>query len=259
MENSKGEENPQKAKSRLGGLRTKVGQLLNYRSEKPPIELIDKSTDTFDIIPPNPALLKKALSVDPRVKYLPSNFFDANSPNNLPIREWIKKELENSYGENRILGDFYNRLINFLIQDLFKKYPSAENIAIRGSAVNIGDTFSFPPGSNITYGDKIKGIREVVETGSEIVQGHDPFHGHGVMNYVHTSSQTFGNPSHGYPGLYASAHTKRVRNMVPPELKDNIHPIVLVRAGPEGELTDFYILDNLELKRSPKTNSPQRK
>jgi len=48
------------------------------------------------IVPPSPITLKEALSIDPRVKYFPSERYNVNKPHyyiKVSINEWLSREL----------------------------------------------------------------------------------------------------------------------------------------------------------------------
>lgn len=200
------------------------------------------------VVPPDPILLKSALSTDSKVKYLPWNAFDNSMPQNTPMREWIRKKLKEPYvSERDIAVRFYDQLISSLKHDIFRT-SQTPSIRIRGSAVNIGDTIS----SDKVMGGKIKGIKEVVETGEERVVYPGKYWFEGGLKYELTSRDNIDGPTHMYPAIYANGHTDHIRSVVPEELKKNICPALLVRVRREDKLTCIYILDNIRVTKTLK-------
>lgn len=274
MEDSNGEigKSPQRIKDKLESLGKKVGQILRQplaRLEKGTVIQPNKTTASEDrdriqekemqeeliIIPPDPALLKEALSIDPRVKYLPFDAFD-NIPGNITMRIWITGELAKSWNSPKDVAiKAYQRLADMLVNRTFKDNPLLDSIGIRGSAINIGETFSTTRRVlGTSYNHPIKGMREVVETGYET-----PFSSSlgGYINWQrgdidNNIDRAGGNTT----GQYAYGYSRIIRDSVPPQQKHLIFPMFLVRQS--SDTPDFYILDRIEFKKAPE-GDPARK
>lgn len=195
------------------------------------------------IVPPPEAVLRQALAIDARVHYFPTSRGHFREYVGVDEQDWIKfcsAMREQQREDKRLRGHLYMNIILALSRKLYERDPKDDRIMIRGSAVCIGDSIALPrpmPDGTTT----IKGIAEVVSTGSE--------NQYPTGNYSRApKTGDLSEVGHGYPGMYAGVWTEKIRQAVPPDKKQLIHPLVLVRTGAELEvLTDVVVLDYLDL------------
>jgi hypothetical protein len=221
-------------------------------------EHIDPDTGIETIlIEPNPELLKKALDSNPRVHYIRTS---------KEIKEKHEKLLGNTTQQGVSLREregLYWSIVDELAEELHNTLPkkSALYTYLRGTCASIGE----PIVTTNKHRPYISSIDDVFRNGSELSFGPEgkPKNSRRRVNKGELSRKSEADVNKTinksrtsqYVGQYAYAHTEHIRNIVPDEQKQLIHPIIIAYTfdcDTMKEGMDVYILDALRERSNQK-------
>jgi len=202
------------------------------------------------LIPPEESLLERALVVGPIVHYFPTPkayLLGLQDESQVTAEAWAafsdEKRQEADTSIYSVRKQIYTDIVAEVGKKIWGDYPEDYLFfRVRGGGISIGNDIEFsPPVPSLGY--KVKGLAEIIATGSETHQEALDQH----FTWMDSKSIPYDGGLGAFVGMWASLWSERVRNKVPNDKKHLIHPAVLVLDERSVEFRDIYILDNLDI------------
>jgi len=203
------------------------------------------------LIPPQESLLERALAVSPIVHYFPTpkaKLLRLHDESQVTAEAWEsysneKRQRVEITSRYSVRKDIFTYIVVEIGEKIWTDYHGdCYFFRLRGVGISISDSIELSPPSP-SLGNKVKGLAEIIATGSETHQEALDQH----FEWINPKSKLYGGRLGPFTGTWASEWSERVRNRVPEDKKHLIHPAVLVLDEKSVEFRDIYILDNLDL------------